>query len=111
VSLTKESAFFGKDVLLKQKTEGVKEKLVAFRLTDKGPPPRPHYSLYQGAAKVGEVTSGAPSPTLGYGIGLAYVQTAFAMPGTKLEIEVRGTRVPVEVVKKPFYKRVSPANL
>jgi len=105
VSLTKEANFPGKDVLLRQKTEGPQEKLVAFRLKDKGPPPRPHYLLFQGAAQVGEATSGAPSPTLGYGIGLAYVRTDCAAPGTELDLEVRGTRVPVEVVKKPFYKR------
>ncbi len=107
VSLTKDADFPGKDILQRQKSEGVKEKLVAFRLTEKGPPPRPHYSLFKGDVKVGEVTSGAPSPTLGYGIGLAYVQSACAEPGTMLELEVRGARVPVEVVKKPFYKRAA----
>jgi aminomethyltransferase len=105
VSLTKDASFPGKDVLLRQKSEGLTEKLVAFRLKDKGPPPRPHYLLFQGATQVGEVSSGAPSPTLGYGIGLAYVRADCAEPGTSLELEVRGTRVPVEVVKKPFYKR------
>jgi aminomethyltransferase len=83
----------------------VKEKLVAFRLTDKGPPPRPHYPLFRGGERVGEVTSGAPSPTLGCGIGLAYVRADCAEPGTRLDLEVRGVRVAVEVVKKPIYKR------
>jgi aminomethyltransferase len=105
VSLTKEAVFPGKEVLAKQKSDGVKEKLVAFRLKEKGPPPRPHYHLFRGAEEVGEVSSGAPAPTLGYGVGLAYVKAECAEPGTALEIEVRGTRVPVEVVKKPFYKR------
>ena len=105
VSLTKEADFPGNAILRKQKSEGVKEKLIAFRVKEKGPPPRPHYPLFQGAVQVGEVTSGAPSPTLGYGIGLAYVKTACAEPGALLELEVRGARVPVEVVKKPFYKR------
>jgi aminomethyltransferase len=107
VSLTKEAVFPGKAVLQKQKSEGVKEKLVAFRAKEKGPPPRPHYPLFRGADQVGEVTSGAPSPTLGCGIGLAYVNAACAEPGTALDLEVRGARVPVEVVKKPFYKRIS----
>jgi aminomethyltransferase len=107
VSLTKEADFPGKAVLQKQKSEGVKEKLVACRLKEKGPPPRPHYLLFQGENQVGEVTSGAPSPTLGYGIGLAYVKTACAEPGTTLDLEVRGSRVPVEVIKKPFYKRTA----
>jgi aminomethyltransferase len=107
VSLTKPVFFPGKDVLLQQKGESLKEKLIAFRLKDKGPPPRPHYLLFQGATQVGEVTSGAPSPTLGYGIGLGYVTVDCAEPGTPLDLEVRGSRVPVEVVKKPFYKRIS----
>jgi len=107
VALDRPDEFIGKQVLLRQKSEGVKEKLIAFRLKEKGPPPRPHYPLFQGATQVGEVTSGAPSPTLGYGIGLAYVKIACAEPGTTLELEIRGTRVPVEVVKKPFYKRIS----
>ncbi len=107
VSLTKEAIFPGKEILQRQKNEGVKESLVAFRLTDKGPPPRPHYPIYCGPDLVGEVTSGAPSPTLGGGIGMAYVSSVLAKPGTVLHLEVRGARVPVEVIKKPFYKRAS----
>jgi aminomethyltransferase len=107
VSLTKTAGFPGKEVLLKQKTHGLNHKLVAFRLKEKGPPPRPHYRLFLGEVQVGEVTSGAPSPTLGFGMGLAYVEVEHAEPGTALELEVRNSRVPVEVVKKPFYKRVS----
>jgi aminomethyltransferase len=107
VSLTKEEIFPGKEILQKQKNEGPKEVLVAFRLQDKGPPPRPHYPLFCGPEQVGEVTSGAPSPTLGGGIGLAYVSPVLAKPGTVLHLEVRGARVPVEVVKKPFYKRAA----
>ena len=107
VSLTKDAVFPGKEILQKQKSNGVNEKLVAFRLTEQGPPPRPHYRLFLGEEQVGEVTSGAPSPTLGYGVGLAYVEVDHAEPGTKLELEVRGARVPVEVVKKPFYKRAA----
>jgi aminomethyltransferase len=111
VSLGKESIFPGKEVLQQQKAAGVKEKLVAFRLKEKGPPPRAHYRLFQSETEVGEVTSGAPSPTLGCGIGLAYVKAACAEPGTALELEVRGARLPVEVVKKPFYKRPSHASI
>jgi aminomethyltransferase len=107
VSLTKTADFPGKEILLKQKANGVNEKLVAFRLTQGGPPPRAHYGLFLGEERVGEVTSGAPSPTLGCGIGMAYVDAEFAEPGRALELEVRGARVPVEVVKKPFYKRAN----
>jgi aminomethyltransferase len=107
VSLTKDAVFPGQEILQKQKVNGLNEKLIAFRLKEKGPPPRPHYRLFKGTEDVGEVTSGAPSPTLGDGIGLAYVEVDQAEPGNTLDLEVRGNRVPVEVVKKPFYKRIS----
>jgi aminomethyltransferase len=107
VALDKADDFPGKETLRAEKNGGAREVLVAFRLKDKGPPPRPHYGLFLGAERVGEVTSGAPSPTLGGGIGLGYVQAGAAKPGTVLEVEVRGTRIPVEIVKKPFYKRAA----
>jgi aminomethyltransferase len=107
LGLGKTSSYPGKNFLLEQKAAGLKFKLVAFRVKDKGPPPRPHYLLFSGSDHVGEVTSGAPSPSLGYGIGMAYVRIDCAQPGTVLELEVRGSRVPVEVVKKPFYKRAT----
>ena len=105
VALSKAEDFPGKAVLQKQKESGPREILIAFRQQQKGPPPRPHYPIFQGSERVGEVTSGAPSPTLGIGIGLGYVKPGAAKPGTVLELEVRGNRVPVEVTKKPFYKR------
>jgi aminomethyltransferase len=107
VSLTKTETFPGKEILEQEKHAGSTEKLVAFRLTEKGPPPRPHYPIFCGNDRVGEVTSGTASPTLGCGIGMGYVAAAVAKPGTILHVEVRGTRVPVEVVKKPFYKRAA----
>jgi aminomethyltransferase len=104
LGFAKEAIYPGKNFMMEQKAAGLKVKLVAFR-AESGPPPRPHYLLFSGPDRVGEVTSGAPSPTLGFGIGLAYVRADCAGPGTKLEMEVRDRRVPVAVVKKPFYKR------
>ena len=106
LAFNKPTLYPGKNFMMEQKAAGLKMKLVAFR-TSGGPPPRPHYLLFSGADHVGEVTSGAPSPTLGYGIGMAYVRADCAATGTKLEMEVRDRRVPVEVVKKPFYKRAA----
>ncbi|MFI8159176.1 glycine cleavage system aminomethyltransferase GcvT [Streptomyces microflavus] len=55
---------------------------------------------------IGEVTSGAPSPTLGKPIAMAYVDAAFAAPGTEgVGVDIRGTHEPYEVVALPFYKR------
>ncbi len=61
------------------------------------------------AGVVGEVTSGAPSPTLGHPIALAYVSPDVAEVGTELAVDVRGRAEPVRVVPLPFYRRPDPA--
>ena len=57
------------------------------------------------APVVGHVTSGAPSPTLGHPIAMAYVSPEVSAPGTDLAVDVRGRREPVRVVRLPFYRR------
>ncbi|NLF03865.1 MAG: glycine cleavage system aminomethyltransferase GcvT [Actinomycetales bacterium] len=59
----------------------------------------------EGAVVVGSVTSGAPSPTLGYPIALAYVTPEVSAEGTELGVDVRGRAEPVRVVPFPFYRR------
>ncbi|MFC0599366.1 glycine cleavage system aminomethyltransferase GcvT [Streptomyces palmae] len=55
---------------------------------------------------IGEVTSGAPSPTLGKPLAMAYVDAAYAEPGTEgVAVDIRGTHEPYQVVALPFYKR------
>jgi aminomethyltransferase len=54
---------------------------------------------------VGEVTSGAPGPTVGKNIGMGYVPTNLADAGTRITVDCRGKLVEAEVVKGPFYKR------
>jgi aminomethyltransferase len=100
--------FTGRSVLASQKANGASKKLVAFKMTDKSAPPRPHYVIWStgpDARKLGEVVSGTQSPTLGNGIGLGYVPPDFSKPGTSLEIEIRGKRSPAVVVQKPFYRK------
>jgi glycine cleavage system T protein (aminomethyltransferase) len=97
--------FIGREPLLRQKTNGVVERLCAVRLAPKSAPPRAHYPVYAENRWIGELTSGTQSPTLGTGIGLAYLGTGYAKPGQQLEIEVRGRRFPATVEKKPLYKR------
>jgi aminomethyltransferase len=58
-----------------------------------------------GKSPIGVVTSGALSPTLGFPVAMAYVTNDSSALGTKLEVDIRGTRAPVEVTKLPFYKR------
>ncbi len=66
---------------------------------------RAGYEIFSGDARVGEVTSGALSPTLGYPIALAYVDPSVGAVGTALEVDVRGTRLVFTVTALPFYSR------
>jgi aminomethyltransferase len=104
VSLDK-GEFAGRAVLARQKAEGTSKKCVAFRMTGRSAPPRPGYAVWAGGEKVGLVVSGTQSPSLGAGIGMAYVPPAWATPGAALEVEIRGTRHPAEVGRKPLYKK------
>jgi len=104
VDLTKPN-FIGREALLKAKENGSPEKLVAFRMQAKGPPPRPHYSVFDNSERIGEVTSGTLSPSLNYGIGMAYVSAPHAKIGTRIDIEIRGQKFPAIIEKKPLYKK------
>ena len=97
--------FTGREVLVKQKEEGLKRRLAPFRMQGKGPPPRPHYAIFRGDENLGEVNSGTLSPSLGYGIGMAYLPTEHAKIGTELQIEIRGQKFPAVIEKKPLYKK------
>jgi aminomethyltransferase len=96
--------FVGRDALLAQKAAGVAKKLVGFTLTDPGIARHGHPVLQDGR-KVGEVTSGTKSPSLGSSIGLAYVPTALAAEGSTFAVEIRGRPAAARVVKTPFYVR------
>lgn len=100
--------FVGRATLVAQKTKGLTKKLVAFRMTDKSAPPRPHYPIWSSgveSGKIGEVVSGTQSPSLGIGIGLGYVPPESAKPQTRIEVEIRGKRAPAIVVPKPIYRK------
>jgi aminomethyltransferase len=96
------TGFVGADAVAAARADGSRhgEKLVPFRFTDKGIP-RGGNAVVGG----GTVTSGTFSPSLGIGIGLAYVPVASAEVGTPLTIDVRGRERPAEVATKPLYKR------
>jgi len=104
VDLTKPK-FTGRDLLLKTKENGSREKLVPFKMKDKGPPPRPHYSVFENGQRIGEVTSGTLSPSLNWGVGMAYINSANARIGNKIDIEIRGQKFPAMIEKKPLYKK------
>jgi aminomethyltransferase len=105
--------FIGKDALVKQHAEGPTRKLVGFEMTARGIARHGyaiHASVGAGAAtgagaKIGEVTSGGPAPTLEKNVGMGYVPAGMTEPGTQLQIDCRGKMVAAEIVKGPFYKR------
>jgi glycine cleavage system T protein (aminomethyltransferase) len=92
--------FTGVDELRRIKAEGPARRLVAFVMQERAVP-RGGMRVLEG----GEVTSGSHSPMLDAGVGLAYVDTGLAEPGTDLTIDVRGRERRARVVKKPIYKR------
>jgi aminomethyltransferase len=108
VSLAKESDFVGKAALADLKAAGIGstigQKLVGLKGTGRRAA-RGHYPVLKDGTLVGEVTSGQPSPTLGYPVAMAYVDVEHAEVGTLLDVDLRGKPERFEVVALPFYKR------
>jgi aminomethyltransferase len=104
VKLDKGSPFMGDKALRYQKQRGVTRKLVGFKLEGRAFP-RHGYPVYYSGRDVDVVRSGTMSPSLGYPIGTTYLPADVAKVGTKFEVEIRGQRVPAEVVKRPFYTK------
>ena len=108
VALSKEGNFVGKAALAAKKDAGAGtstgRKLVGLKGLGRRAG-RAHYPVLKDGNVVGEVTSGQPSPTLGYPVAMAYVDVENTEPGTPLDIDLRGKAEPFEVVALPFYKR------
>jgi len=98
--------FLGRSALMRQKAAGVPRRLVGVRLTEKGFP-RHGYPVLADGAPVGVVTSGTVSPSLGYGVAMAYVPPERSKPDTPLQIDVRGKPVDAVVQRPPFYTQGS----
>jgi len=97
--------FIGKDALTKIKEQGPTRRLAGFRMCERAIP-RQGYPIVSDGKKVGTVTSGTMSPSLGYAIGMGYVPRELAKPGAKFNIDIRGNLREAEVVKTPFYERL-----
>ena len=94
--------FTAKTILEKQKTEGIKRKLVGFEMLDKGIP-RHHYEIKDADGnKIGYVTSGTQSPSLQKAIGMGYVAVGNAVPDSEIFIAVRDKMLKAKIVKMPF---------
>jgi aminomethyltransferase len=97
--------FVGKAALLRQKEGGVPRRSIALRGQPGQPPPRAGYAVCQGGQKIGVLTSGSQSPSLQAGIGMALVAASSAQVGNSVDIEIRGKYVPMEIVKKPIFRK------
>ena len=96
--------FIGRDAILAMKEQGAPTRLVGFEVTGRGIP-RPHCPLLDDGHTIGETTSGGFAPTLQKGIGMGYVAAAGSKPGLPITVDIRGTMVPAQTVRRPFYKR------
>ena len=96
--------FVNSKALAKEKEHGRQQKLIAFKLDDRGIP-RHDYAIVNGQGKkIGAVTSGTMSPSLGKGIGMGYVPMVFSEIDSKINIQIRKKSVSATVIKLPFYK-------
>ncbi len=108
VGLSKAGDFVGKAALAAEKAAGAGttsgRRLVGLKGLGRRAG-RAHYPVLKDGNVVGQVTSGQPSPTLGYPIAMAYVDVGFTEVGTALDVDLRGKAEPFEVVNLPFYRR------
>jgi aminomethyltransferase len=104
VKLDKAEDFVGRSALEKVARDGPTRQLVGLIVEGRGIA-RHGYPLHVGERRTGVVTSGTQSPTLGVPIAMAYVAPGDAEPGTVVDVEIRGARVPARVVALPFYRR------
>jgi aminomethyltransferase len=101
-----QTGFIGCDAVAAARERGTKQRLAPFVLTGPGIP-RPGNAVLADAKPVGEVTSGTMSPSIGIGIGMAYVPVELAEPGSEVEIDVRGKHRPARIESKPLYRKES----
>jgi aminomethyltransferase len=99
--------FTGRDVLVRQKAEGVTRKLAGFTFADRAIPRHGYAVFSSDGTPSGTVCSGTMSPTLGIPIGTCYLPVASSKEGMTFEVEIRGKRLVASVVKPPFYKNGS----
>ncbi len=94
--------FIAKEILLEQKQNGLKQKLVGFVMVDRGIPRHGYLIKDEQGNQIGEVSSGTQSPTLGYGIGLGYVDIIYTAQDSVIYIDIRGKLLKAKVIKLPF---------
>ncbi|HZH59193.1 MAG TPA: glycine cleavage T C-terminal barrel domain-containing protein, partial [Metabacillus sp.] len=106
VKMNKESDFLGKEVLTKQKKQGLHRKIIGIELTGRGIPRHGYKVFSEDGDEIGVVTSGTQSPTLKKSIGLALLDKDYSEIETRIKVEIRNKKIEAIVVKSPFYKKV-----
>jgi len=96
--------FIGREVLEKEKAEGLSRKLCCFELLEKGIPRHGYEIVHADGEVIGHVTSGTISPVLKSGIGMGYVKPKYATEDTTIQIRIRNRNLKAVVVKPPFRK-------
>ena len=96
--------FINSENLKTAKEAGISNKLVGFELTERGIPRQDYDIVDADGNKIGRVTSGTMSPSLGKAIGMGYVPMEYSTPDSEIFIQVRKKQIPAKVVKTPFYK-------
>ena len=99
---TDEKEFIDKDVMIRQKEEGVSRRLRGFEMIDRGIPRHGYEIVNEADEVIGEVTSGSMSPVRGIGIGMGYVKSSYARLGDEIYVRVRNKKLKAKVVKMPF---------
>ena len=99
-------SFIGLGKLNKMKLSGVRKKLIAFKMLERGIP-RQGYKIYINKKLVGYVTSGTQSPKLNVGIGLGYIDIPYNKINQKISIAVRNQFIDGIIIKPPFLKNTS----
>ena len=96
--------FTNSEAIKAEKARGIENKLIAFELDERGIPRQGYDIVDHNGNKIGRVTSGTMSPSLGKGIGLGYVPKVLADFHSKINIQIRKKAIPATVIKLPFYK-------
>jgi aminomethyltransferase len=110
VKLDKGVDFTGLPSLKRQKLDGVTRRLVGFKVTEPKVVARHGYGVYLDGTAVDVVRSGTVTPTVNSAIGMTYLPVAHTPAGSRFAIDVRGRRVPAEVVRLPFVPRRTRAD-
>ena len=98
-----QTGFIGAEAIAAARASGTAERLAPFAITGRGIPRQGNAIVAADGAEAGVVTSGTFSPSLERGIGMAYVRSDLAEPGTEVEVDVRGKRRSARIESRPLY--------